>query len=296
MNIKIYAVIFCMLVLVTFSGCNSNNDSNNSSDLNTSVQNNSSDIVSSQEDITSNENSTITDSSSKESLPQSSNENSNNDEINKPIVNTGEYTVIFDYGYENKKVTAKSQSYKISKPEEPIRQGYKFLGWYASNETEQWNFTGHAVTNDMTLKAKWGKYRYYITYSNFVDGKETIILKKTDFNSAASRTESTSSEPEKGKAVIFEKYSVAIKDTAGFIDGGRAESSVSLSSDEYDKFTFRVPNCFSVDSESFTVPELSVAGYTFLGWTYEGQTTPVKTVTIPKGTTKDYKLVANWKS
>lgn len=296
MNIKIYTVIFCMLVLVTFSGCNSNNASNNSSDLNTSIQNNSSDIVSLQEDVTSNESSTITDSSSKESLPQSSNENSNNDEINKPIVNTGEYTVIFDYGYENKKVTAKSQSYKISKPEEPIRQGYKFWGWYATNETEQWNFTGHAVTNDMTLKAKWGKYRYYITYSNFVDGKETIILKKTDFNSAASRTESTSSEPEKGKAVIFEKYSVAIKDATGFIDGSRAESSISLSSDEYDKFTFRVPNCFSVDSESFTIPELSVAGYTFLGWTYEGQTTPVKTVTIPKGTTKDYKLVANWKS
>ena len=35
-------------------------------------------------------------------------------------------------------------------------------------------------------------------------------------------------------------------------------------------------------------------GYTFLGWTYEGQTTPVKDLTFPEGTTESKTLIAHW--
>lgn len=37
-------------------------------------------------------------------------------------------------------------------------------------------------------------------------------------------------------------------------------------------------------------------GYTFLGWTYSGQSTPVKNLTIPVGTTGSKKYTANWKA
>lgn len=215
----------------------------------------------------------------------------------KPTVVAGEYTVTFDYGYDNIKTTAKSKNYKVAKPEDPKRNGYKFLSWYAPNETEHWNFSGHAVTNDMTLTAKWGKYRYNIFYSNVIDGAETRIMKKSEieYNQTASMGQGIEN-PEKGKIVVFEPYSVAIKEDTGFVNGEIGYSGDNFSSEYYEKYVFRLPDSFSVDTATFTIQELNIAGYTFLGWTYDGQTTPVKTVTIPKGTTKDYNIIANWKS
>ena len=296
---KIYVLLLCVILIFSFGGCNSSNDV--SSNLDTSVPNDiRSTDVSSQDTATLNEDLESGKSSSEEeSKPQSSSDGSSKMEVSKPTEKVGEYTVTFNYGYENKKITAKSQNYKVSKPEEPTRKGYKFLGWYADNETEQWSFSGHTVTTDMTLTAKWGKYSYHISYANVLDGVNTSILKQSDFNNITSRPDDTSTEskePEKGKIVVFETYSVAVKDKTGFINGEINTSFSSVSSDEYEQYVFRVPNNFSVDTETFTIPELNVAGYTFLGWTYDGQTTPVKTVTIPKGTAKDFNLIANWQS
>lgn len=43
------------------------------------------------------------------------------------------------------------------------------------------------------------------------------------------------------------------------------------------------------------LPTPSSTGYTFLGWTGEGETTPQPTVVLPKGTTGDKAYTANWK-
>lgn len=51
-----------------------------------------------------------------------------------------------------------SRGSKIKKPNEPIRKGYTFEGWYASkdfNQEDKWSFIGYTVTEDMTLYAKW---------------------------------------------------------------------------------------------------------------------------------------------
>ena len=138
---KIYVLLLCVILIFSFSGCNSSNDT--SSNLDSSIQNDiSSTDVSSQDAVILNEDLESGQSSSEESKPQSSSENSNKAEVNKPTEKVGEYTVTFNYGYDNKKITAKSQNYKVSKPEEPTRKGYKFLGWYVDNETEQWSFSG----------------------------------------------------------------------------------------------------------------------------------------------------------
>ena len=44
---------------------------------------------------------------------------------------------------------------KATKPEDPTRAGYKFLGWYLGDE--EWAFVGFPVTEDVTLVAKWEK-------------------------------------------------------------------------------------------------------------------------------------------
>lgn len=66
------------------------------------------------------------------------------------------HTVIFDTDGgtiipEQKVVDGK----KIVKPEDPIKEGYRFTGWYCGEEL--WSFIGYAVTKDMTLTAKWEK-------------------------------------------------------------------------------------------------------------------------------------------
>ncbi len=51
--------------------------------------------------------------------------------------------------------TAESGS-KISKPSDPVRDGYTFVGWYKDSAlTQAWNFNSDSVTSNITLYAKW---------------------------------------------------------------------------------------------------------------------------------------------
>ena len=52
---------------------------------------------------------------------------------------------------------------------------------------------------------------------------------------------------------------------------------------------------FYTVEQTVTLPTPTRAGYTFLGWTGEGITTPQPNVTIPKGSTGDKTYIENWK-
>ena len=64
------------------------------------------------------------------------------------------YTVSFD---SNGGTSVESQQVmegrKAKKPEDPIKDGYVFDGWYLNDEP--WSFIGFDVTDDITLVAKW---------------------------------------------------------------------------------------------------------------------------------------------
>ena len=51
---------------------------------------------------------------------------------------------------------------------------------------------------------------------------------------------------------------------------------------------------YTIESDTFTVRDAYRLGFTFTGWTWDGQSTPVKDVTIPKGSTGDRWFTANW--
>ncbi|MBP5469038.1 MAG: hypothetical protein J6Z11_07305 [Candidatus Riflebacteria bacterium] len=56
------------------------------------------------------------------------------------------------------------------------------------------------------------------------------------------------------------------------------------------------PTTYNVETETFTLTKPTKDDYLFLGWTYEGQTTPQLEVTITKGSTTGNKAyTANWK-
>ena len=47
---------------------------------------------------------------------------------------------------------------KLARPDDPVRDGYKFEGWYKDiHLTEQWDFDKDTVQRNMSLYAKWNK-------------------------------------------------------------------------------------------------------------------------------------------
>ncbi|WP_139997421.1 InlB B-repeat-containing protein [Paenibacillus paridis] len=63
---------------------------------------------------------------------------------------------------------------KITAPQQPIRNGYAFAGWYKDSAyTDAWSFGSDTVTAATTLFAKWEAVSYTITYK---DGSESAVM------------------------------------------------------------------------------------------------------------------------
>lgn len=69
------------------------------------------------------------------------------------------HTVTFDYGYEDKVDTQSVEhDSTVVRPEDPTREGYKFLGWYVGEDAYDFSTL---VTGDLTLTAKWEEEKNY---------------------------------------------------------------------------------------------------------------------------------------
>lgn len=180
---KIISILLLIVMTFSLSACNKSN--NTSSQL---VAGSQSDVSSmdilSQSTTTSTQ---VSESTQSTNTTPSNTTPSNNTPSNstpskteepKPTVVAGEYTVTFDYGYDNKKITAKSKNYKVAKPEDPKRSGYLFEGWYVKNESTPWSFSGHMVTEDMILTAKWQQEEIEESYEIFEEDTYEICSKR----------------------------------------------------------------------------------------------------------------------
>ncbi len=75
----------------------------------------------------------------------------------KPSV-AKQYKVTLKSGSTVLKIVNVKENSKITKPANPTRKGYKFVGWYkTSSYTKTWNFATDKVTKNTTLYAKWMK-------------------------------------------------------------------------------------------------------------------------------------------
>ena len=54
------------------------------------------------------------------------------------------------------------------------------------------------------------------------------------------------------------------------------------------------PTSYNIETETFTLKDLSREGYTFTGWTTSNSTKPAHNVKVQKGTTGDLAFTANW--
>ena len=76
-----------------------------------------------------------------------------------------EYTVTFNSNGGSAVSAAKTVGGKVTKPADPTRSGYKFMGWYKQGSSTAWNF-GDKVTADITLVATWEAIEYNVTFDS----------------------------------------------------------------------------------------------------------------------------------
>ena len=179
--------------------------------------------------------------------------------------------------------------------ENPTKSGYKFVGWY-DNE----NFTGEVITEisagimgDVTLYAKWNALDYRISYelnggtnAENPDGYDVSDLPVSLH--APSRT-----------GYIFKGWYMGENRVLAIPVGTTGNVVVSA---KWEPITYTIdfdtngglPTLSSIDytieSDSFTLQEITKAGYIFDGW-YNGET---KVTEITTGTYGNMTLVAKW--
>lgn len=71
----------------------------------------------------------------------------------------------------------------ISKPKDPEWVGYTFLGWYLGETL--WDFENNSVTADITLKAKWERIKYSVSFDT--DGGTAVDSQSIGLGDHASR-------------------------------------------------------------------------------------------------------------
>ncbi len=186
----------------------------------------------------------------------------------------------------------------VGAPEAPERAGYVFIGWTYGGA--DFNFST-ALSKDITLRAKWNTVDYTIAYElgggtaenplKYTVVSDTIVLEapeKAGYDFLGWTFEGQS-EPQ--KEIKIEKGSVGDKSfTANW-----AVTKYAITYD-YDGGTGAEEPVteYTSASESISIPDPQKANYSFLGWTFEGQTEPQKGLVIESGSTGDYALKANW--
>ena len=184
----------------------------------------------------------------------------------------------------------------------PTRTGYTFLGWTGEGiTTPQPNVTiPKGSTGDKTYIENWELTEYNITMDlSGGSGQEKVVYTMTDEDfelptptrngyEFVGWTGEGITEPQKameipqgstGDRTYTANWQVIEYTIITLLEGGNAGSSEVY---------------FYTVEQTVTLPTPTRTGYTFLGWTGEGITTPQPNVTIPKGSTGDKTYIENW--
>lgn len=195
--------------------------------------------------------------------------------------NAVEFTVYFDTngGSEVEPVMSDGASV-VSVPEDPVKAGYNFDGWYWDNETFQTQFTANSlldapISSNMTVYAKWTPLSFDITY--ILNGGTNEASNPTTFN-----TDTTSlviQNPTKEGYTFGGWYSDAEFTTAYSFTTIPVEDITVYAKWSINSYTLQFVDIddtviqtadytYQADLGTVILPEVSKTGYSFTGWNH----------------------------
>lgn len=146
----------------------------------------------------------------------------------------------------------------ITKPQDPVRDGYKFLGWYSNNVLFDFNTP---VTTNLELVAKWEKAKDNSTTGTTTTTKKTTTKKNDTTNTTTTKKTTTNTTEAKKYTVTFDS------------NGGSKVSSKEVTS----------------GSKVSKPSNPTRTGYKFSGWTLNN-----KAYDFNSKVTSNITLVAKW--
>ncbi len=92
----------------------------------------------------------------------------------------------------------------VPEPEDPVREGYIFDGWYADEEfTVEWNFFTDSAVEGTVIYAKWVADKNTVEYSVKIVQTDGGTLKVHPAKACAGETVIIAAKPDKGKRLVF---------------------------------------------------------------------------------------------
>lgn len=188
-------------------------------------------------------------------------------------------------------------------PEAPTRTGYRFMGWYLDGK--EFDFSKTVLVLDTTLVAEWAIENYSIAYDlaggTNASGNPTSFTVETESFSLGAPTllgYEFLGWTYEGQETPVTEIEIAKGSTANRSYKANWQLiTYSISYDYKGGTGAETPvTGYNVNTDDVAIPDPTKANYEFLGWTYEGQTEPVKALVIAKGSVGNYALVANWKA
>ena len=184
----------------------------------------------------------------------------------------------------------------ISKPADPIRAGYTFVGWFKEEALQTEYSFSTMPAEDFTLYAKWDINTYQVTFHPNNNSKE--------YTANVIFEELVPSQDVSKKGYTLEGWYTDINLTNNWdftTDTMPAENIDLYAKWTLDTYTLKFYNGdelfksikYTIETESMDLPEFSQEGYTFTGWFEKGSSTEF--FYSPGVTIGDKELYANLK-
>ncbi len=209
------------------------------------------------------------------------------------------YTITYNYdgGVANNPSTYKELDSTITL-NNPIKAGYEFLGWTSSDITEPSKNVQivQGATGDKVFTANWQAKQFTLSFNE--SGVSDISV---TYNSMIGELPVLENQINRN----FSHWTIdgrTIKETDKWsFASNKTAQAQWIMLDEYSIKYFGCStnnvNSYTENTETFTLNNPTKDGYEFLGWTGTGiGTTPVKNVTIEKGSKENKEFTANWKA
>ena len=176
----------------------------------------------------------------------------------------------------------------------PSRTGHDFTGWTGSNgETAQTTVVlAKGTTGNKSYKANW-KAKTYTYTVNYVS-KSGINLGSSKISGEYGTSKTATAPAKTGYATPVAQTVKFDSTTAKTITFTYEPVSYSISYGLNGGSISNQKTSYNIETADFTLPTPTKAGHTFAGWTWSGNITPQKSVTIKKGTTGNKSYTANW--